>query len=100
MMMNKTQTLPTLALTTMITLHEIDDNMSLMTILDRHHGNLRYLVLPQDIARDAHKTRLKGFILLKRSIQSNQDKFPGRSPKRLHCLSVFLLPRHHHVSPC
>ena len=83
----------------MITHHEINDTMSL-TVLDRHQDNLQYLVLPQDIGRDAHKTRLKGFLLLKRSIQSNQDEFPGRSPKRLHCLSVFLLPRDHHVSPC
>ena len=47
----------------MITHHEINDTMSLTTVLDRHHDNLQYLVLPQDIARDAHKTRLKGFIL-------------------------------------
>ena len=85
----------------MITHHEIDDTtMSLMTVLNRHHDNLQYLVLPQDIARDAQKVHLKGFLLSKTSIQSNQEKLPGQSPKRLHCLSVFLLPRHHHVSPC
>ena len=80
----------------MITHNEIDDTMSLMTVLDRHHDNLQYLVLPHNIANKL----TKGFLLLKRSIQSNQDKFPGRSPKRLHCVSVFLLPRDHHVSPC
>ena len=52
------------ALTTMITHHEIDDTTkSLMTVLNRHHDNLQYIFLPQHIARDAHKTRLKGFIL-------------------------------------
>ena len=78
-MMNKTQTLPTLALTTMITHHEIDDTMSLITVLDRHHDNLQYLVLPQYIARDGHKTRSYQREVFKATKTNSQDEAPSVS---------------------